>query len=174
MDWREVGYDGREWINFAQDRDLCESGNEPPASLKNENNALRESAMRISYKIFHDIELKTFNEGNFIKRCLILLVDELCPQQVGEMEAIRLSRRTVVRRLQRVFGGSTPPLTDLFHFLTQTFFDTPILSLVPLRTFCCPPQDPRNYAVKLTRLGNSKDAAQLCLHLDLTGACQFF
>ncbi|KAJ4435034.1 hypothetical protein ANN_23607 [Periplaneta americana] len=70
--------------------------------LKDDNNALSESAMRISYKIFHEIakELKTFNEDEFIKRCLIILADELCPQQVGEVEAIRLSRRTVVRRLQ--------------------------------------------------------------------------
>ncbi|KAJ4447317.1 hypothetical protein ANN_09321 [Periplaneta americana] len=62
-----------------------------------DNNALKESAMRISYKICHEIakELKTCNEGEFIKRCLIILADELCPQQVGEVEAIRLSRRTV-------------------------------------------------------------------------------
>ncbi|KAJ4438792.1 hypothetical protein ANN_14743 [Periplaneta americana] len=48
------------------------------------NNALSESAMRISYKICHEIakKLKTFNEGEFIKRCLIILADELCPQQV--------------------------------------------------------------------------------------------
>ncbi|KAJ4451142.1 hypothetical protein ANN_02583 [Periplaneta americana] len=35
MDLREVGYDGRDWINLAQDRaGLCEGGNEPPGSLK--------------------------------------------------------------------------------------------------------------------------------------------
>ncbi|KAJ4438662.1 hypothetical protein ANN_14609 [Periplaneta americana] len=37
MDLREVGYDDREWINFAQDRDqwrACEGGNELPGSLK--------------------------------------------------------------------------------------------------------------------------------------------
>ena len=34
MDLREVGYDGRDWINLAQDRDQCEGGNEPPSSLK--------------------------------------------------------------------------------------------------------------------------------------------
>ncbi|KAJ4441211.1 hypothetical protein ANN_11062 [Periplaneta americana] len=57
-----------------------------------DNNALSESAMRISYKICHEIanELKTFNKGEFIKRCLMILADELCPQQVGEVEAIRL------------------------------------------------------------------------------------
>ncbi|KAJ4426471.1 hypothetical protein ANN_27285 [Periplaneta americana] len=71
---------------------------------EDDNNALSESAMRISYKFCHEIakELKTFNEGEFIKRCLIILEDELCPQQVGEVEAIRLSCRTVVRRLQYV------------------------------------------------------------------------
>ncbi|KAJ4433295.1 hypothetical protein ANN_15554 [Periplaneta americana] len=70
--------------------------------MKDDNNALSESAMRISYKICHEIarELKTINEDEFSKRCLIILAGELCPQQVGEVEAIRLSRRTVVRRLQ--------------------------------------------------------------------------
>ncbi|KAJ4435494.1 hypothetical protein ANN_18110 [Periplaneta americana] len=35
MDLREVGCDdGRDWIGLAQDRDLCEGGNEPPGSLK--------------------------------------------------------------------------------------------------------------------------------------------
>ncbi|KAJ4437757.1 hypothetical protein ANN_13695 [Periplaneta americana] len=33
MDLREVGYDGRDWINLAQ-AGLCEDGNEPPGSLK--------------------------------------------------------------------------------------------------------------------------------------------
>ncbi|KAJ4430838.1 hypothetical protein ANN_19429 [Periplaneta americana] len=32
MDLREVGYDDRDWINLAQDRD--QGGNEPPGSLK--------------------------------------------------------------------------------------------------------------------------------------------
>ncbi|KAJ4437413.1 hypothetical protein ANN_17557 [Periplaneta americana] len=34
MDLREVGYDDRDWINLAQDRDRCEGGNEPSGSLK--------------------------------------------------------------------------------------------------------------------------------------------
>ncbi|KAJ4446630.1 hypothetical protein ANN_13327 [Periplaneta americana] len=52
---------------------------------KDDNNALSESAMRISYKICREIakELKTFNEGAFIKRCLIIMADELCPQQAS-------------------------------------------------------------------------------------------
>ncbi|KAJ4438166.1 hypothetical protein ANN_14105 [Periplaneta americana] len=91
----------------------------PSTSLAGEpksddNDALSESTMRISYKIFHEIanELKTFNEGEFIKRCLIILADELCPQQVGEVEAIRLSRRTVVRRLQEGSCNASPPLRE--------------------------------------------------------------
>ncbi|KAJ4429883.1 hypothetical protein ANN_22087 [Periplaneta americana] len=37
MDLRAVGYDGRDWINLAQDRDqwrVYEGGNEPPGALK--------------------------------------------------------------------------------------------------------------------------------------------
>ncbi|KAJ4443166.1 hypothetical protein ANN_04816 [Periplaneta americana] len=159
---REMGYDDREWIGLAQDRDLwrayvraamnlrvsdflrCRVGyGLPPdldpvdmwsfvvggsathsgfsTGLMDDNNALSESAMRISYKICHEIakELKTFNEGEFIKRCLMILADELCPQQIGEVEAIRLSRRTVVRRLHRgqlIRGG--PPAWGLGEGLT--------------------------------------------------------
>jgi hypothetical protein len=38
MDLREVGWDGMDWIDLAQDRDqwraLVEHGNEPPCSIK--------------------------------------------------------------------------------------------------------------------------------------------
>ncbi|KAJ4429806.1 hypothetical protein ANN_22010 [Periplaneta americana] len=34
MDLREVGYDDGDWIDLAQDRGLCEGGNEPSGSLK--------------------------------------------------------------------------------------------------------------------------------------------
>jgi hypothetical protein len=38
MDLREVGWDGVDWIDLAQDRDQwgssCEHGNEPPNSIK--------------------------------------------------------------------------------------------------------------------------------------------
>ncbi|KAJ4431757.1 hypothetical protein ANN_20362, partial [Periplaneta americana] len=45
MDLREVGYDDREWINLAQDRDqwrACEGGNEPPGSLKANDDEMME------------------------------------------------------------------------------------------------------------------------------------
>jgi hypothetical protein len=38
MDLREVGWDGMDWIDLAQDRNrwraFCECGNEPPGSIK--------------------------------------------------------------------------------------------------------------------------------------------
>jgi hypothetical protein len=38
MDLREIGCDGMDWIDLAQDRDQwrgsCERGNEPPCSIK--------------------------------------------------------------------------------------------------------------------------------------------
>ncbi|KAJ4428333.1 hypothetical protein ANN_24352 [Periplaneta americana] len=47
-----------------------------------------------------------------------LKANELCPQQVGEVEAIRLSRRTVVRRLQYVRMGYVNKPKD-FRFNKQ-------------------------------------------------------
>jgi hypothetical protein len=36
MDVREIGWDGMDWIDLAQDRDQgsCEHGNEPSGSIK--------------------------------------------------------------------------------------------------------------------------------------------
>jgi hypothetical protein len=31
---REVGWDGRDWIDLAQEEGLCERGDEPPGSIK--------------------------------------------------------------------------------------------------------------------------------------------
>jgi hypothetical protein len=31
---REVGWDGRDWIDLAQEKGLCELGDEPPGSIK--------------------------------------------------------------------------------------------------------------------------------------------
>jgi hypothetical protein len=34
MDLREIGWDGMDWIELAQDRGSCEHGDEPSGSLK--------------------------------------------------------------------------------------------------------------------------------------------
>jgi hypothetical protein len=34
MDLREIGWDGVDWIDVAQDKDSCEHGNEPSGSIK--------------------------------------------------------------------------------------------------------------------------------------------
>ncbi|KAJ4447147.1 hypothetical protein ANN_09148 [Periplaneta americana] len=97
---------------------------QPELNDLDDNNVLSESVMKISYKICHEIakELKTFNEGEFIKRCLIILADELCPQQVGEVQAIRLSRRTVVKRLQDVRMGYVNKPNDLCVCIERSLF----------------------------------------------------
>ncbi|KAJ4436886.1 hypothetical protein ANN_17018 [Periplaneta americana] len=63
-----------------------------------DNNTLSESAMRISYKICHEIakELKTFNEGEFIKRCLIILADELCPHLLSKNLKVRIYKTVIL------------------------------------------------------------------------------
>ncbi|KAJ4426072.1 hypothetical protein ANN_26881 [Periplaneta americana] len=103
-----------------------------------DNNALSEPALRISYKICHETakELKTFNEGEFIKRCLIVLADELCPQQVGEVGAICLSHRTVVRR-QYVRMGYLKVHTKRaksFHQLLNRITDDEVTLVLTVKT----------------------------------------
>jgi hypothetical protein len=34
VDFREIGWDGVDWIDMAQDRDHCEHGIEPSGSIK--------------------------------------------------------------------------------------------------------------------------------------------
>ncbi|KAJ4437835.1 hypothetical protein ANN_13773 [Periplaneta americana] len=54
MDLREVGYDDRDWINLAQDRDqwwAYVSGNEPPGSLKARKKCVLPSYLELSYMV---------------------------------------------------------------------------------------------------------------------------
>ncbi|KAJ4443813.1 hypothetical protein ANN_05594 [Periplaneta americana] len=60
MDLREVGYDDREWINLAQDRDqwLMWGGNEPPGSLKASKQASKQAfkyLLGVHFKVCHDV-----------------------------------------------------------------------------------------------------------------------
>ncbi|KAJ4432095.1 hypothetical protein ANN_20709 [Periplaneta americana] len=63
MDLREVGYDDREWINFAQDRaGLCEGGNEPPGSLKARSNMPDDALNCETFSLYSKKEESLFDE----------------------------------------------------------------------------------------------------------------
>ncbi|KAJ4445001.1 hypothetical protein ANN_06800 [Periplaneta americana] len=63
MDLREVGYEDREWINLAEDRDqwraYVEGGNEPPGSLKARHQKRGESSI---FTLPTQMKMKTKDE----------------------------------------------------------------------------------------------------------------
>lgn len=65
---------------------------------KNEN----EAAVRASYKISQELAKsgKPFTDGELIKKCIQMAVEELCPEKHQLFETISLSARTVSRRVQ--------------------------------------------------------------------------
>ncbi|KAJ4443699.1 hypothetical protein ANN_05374 [Periplaneta americana] len=74
IDLRDVGYDCRDWINLAQDRDrsgLCEGGNESPGSLKAISSTLKKSpgrnsiALRLSEATVRSRALRLLSLGPF-------------------------------------------------------------------------------------------------------------
>lgn len=43
---------------------------------------------------------KSFSDGEFVKKCLLVVVQKLCPDKLKLFESVSLSRRTVVRRIE--------------------------------------------------------------------------
>ncbi|KAJ4446105.1 hypothetical protein ANN_12797 [Periplaneta americana] len=64
--------------NLVSAKEVCDI-----ISCQDDNNALSELAMRSSYKNLprNCKGIENIHEGEFIKRCLIILTDELCPQE---------------------------------------------------------------------------------------------
>ena len=60
-----------------------------------------EAATEASFVLSYDIikHNKPFSDGEFIKECMLDVVNILCPKTKSKFESVALSRRTVVRRL---------------------------------------------------------------------------
>jgi hypothetical protein len=58
------------------------------------------AATKVSYEISREIAAagKSFTEGDFIKKCMLIAVSGLCPGKRGTFENVSLSRMTVQRR----------------------------------------------------------------------------
>ena len=74
----------------------------------------REAATEASFVMSYDIikHNKPFSDGEFIKKCMLDVVNILCPETKSKFESVALSRRTVVRRL-------TDLSEDLFLLLQE-------------------------------------------------------
>ena len=56
--------------------------------------------------------MKPYSEGNFVKKCLTDVVEEMCPKMVQEFEKISLSRWTIARRIDELAGDIYDTLKD--------------------------------------------------------------
>ena len=58
----------------------------------------------LSFKISREIAVsgKCFTEGEFVKKCMLLAVSELCPEKLRMFQNISLSRMTVQRRVSDI------------------------------------------------------------------------
>lgn len=60
--------------------------------------------MYVSYKIAHLIarESRPFNIGPFVKQCLEIAAETVCPDNINKFKSISLSPRTVARRIEKL------------------------------------------------------------------------
>ncbi|XP_076047236.1 general transcription factor II-I repeat domain-containing protein 2-like [Oratosquilla oratoria] len=69
-----------------------------------EQNVEAEKVTRGCYEVFRILALrmKPLADGDFIKECLLAVVDSVCPEQRSAFESVSLSFRTVRRRIENV------------------------------------------------------------------------
>lgn len=68
--------------------------------LKTKN--VNKSIVQASYRVSHIIgkEVHSFSHGEFVKKCIIAVVEELCPENKSVFESVSLSRMTTTRRVE--------------------------------------------------------------------------
>ena len=59
--------------------------------------------------------MKPFTEGEFINKCMMSFVREVCPEQKGAFENISLSVRTVTQRIEELSEDVKETLQDLVN-----------------------------------------------------------
>ena len=66
----------------------------------------------VSFQISREIAAsgKCFTEGEFVKKCMLLAVSELCPEKMRMFQNISLSRMTVQRRVADIVVNLTDQL----------------------------------------------------------------
>ena len=66
--------------------------------------------------------MKPYFKGDFLKKCLTNVAEEMCPKMVQEIEKISLSRWTIARRIDELAGNICDTLKDkLKNFVSWSF-----------------------------------------------------
>ena len=81
------------------------SGNlQKTTSFFRKQTAEADKIVRASYDVSRILarRMKPFSDGDFIKECLVVVVDSVCPEQRSVFESVSLSSRTVRRRIEEM------------------------------------------------------------------------
>ena len=73
-----------------------------------------EKSVRCSFLIVQRIAqtMKPYSEGDFVKKCLTDVAEEMCTKMVQKFEKISLSRWTIARRIDKLAGDIYDTLKD--------------------------------------------------------------
>lgn len=73
-----------------------------PDTNKTQTQNMTEKRLLASYVVAWNIgkALKSFQEGEFIKSCMVDVVNILCPQELTNFKNLHLSRQTIFRRIE--------------------------------------------------------------------------
>jgi hypothetical protein len=95
---------------------------EKQSSLFQKGNIESEKNTRASYEVSRLIaeNMKPFTDGDFVKKCLIAVVDIVCPEKKTLFSNVSLSARTVTRRIEEMSADMNSCLKD--HFKNFDFF----------------------------------------------------
>ncbi|KAG0712678.1 General transcription factor II-I repeat domain-containing protein 2A [Chionoecetes opilio] len=81
------------------------SGNlQKSTSLFRKQTTEADKVTRASYEVSRLLarRMKPFTNGDFIKECIMVVIDSLCPEKRSAFESVSLSPRTVCRRIEEM------------------------------------------------------------------------
>ena len=73
--------------------------------------ALTHTSYRVAYNIA--THSKPFSDGEFFKKCMLDVADQVCPENRQKFEEVSLSRRTAARRIKAIGEDLTSQLKGL-------------------------------------------------------------
>ena len=75
----------------------------------------QEASTHASFMVAYNIakHSKPFSDGEFLKKCMLDVADQVCPQYRQKFEEVSLSRRTVARRIEAIGKDLTSQLKGL-------------------------------------------------------------
>ncbi|XP_022175759.1 general transcription factor II-I repeat domain-containing protein 2-like [Myzus persicae] len=74
------------------------------SNLFKKQNSTKTNVVQASYKVANLIasETKPLSEGDFIKKCILTVVEEIIPEKLELFKEISLSRNTITRRVENI------------------------------------------------------------------------